>query len=78
LAARRATLSRFAGEGVERHLNASSTGVCIASASRFVSAAMPTTPISSMNCASVIPFARAAAVCERMQYSQDWATETAM
>jgi hypothetical protein len=39
---------------------------------------MPTTAKKSEYCASVIPFARAAAVCEWMQYEQPFVIETAM
>jgi hypothetical protein len=39
--------------------------------------AMATIAISSASCGSVNPLLRAAAVCERMQYSQLLATETA-
>jgi hypothetical protein len=46
-------------------------------ASRFVSAAMPTTAASSMCISGVMPFARAAAVWDRTQYSQPCAVETA-
>ena len=47
--------------------NASSTGTPSAVTSRLVSAAMPTMAIISRYSASVMPFARALAVCEWMQ-----------
>ena len=46
---------------------ASSTGSCRPVTSAFVCEAMPTTARKSEYCASVMPFARAAAVCEWMQ-----------
>ena len=46
---------------------AASTGSCRPVTSAFVCDAMPTTARKSEYCASVIPFARAAAVCEWMQ-----------
>ena len=46
---------------------AASTGSCRPVTSAFVCEAMPTTARKSEYCASVIPFARAAAVCEWMQ-----------
>ena len=44
---------------------------------RLVCAAMPTMAISSISSGSVMPLARAAAVCEWMQYSQPCAIDTA-
>ena len=46
---------------------AASTGSCRPVTSAFVCEAMPTTARKSEYCASVMPFARAAAVCEWMQ-----------
>jgi len=57
---------------------ASSTATCKVVTRPLVWCAMPITATSSACCASVIPFARAAAVCECVQYSQEFATETAM
>jgi len=65
-------------DGPPSYLKASSTGTCSPVTMRLVWLAIPTTAISSTSCASVIPLARADAVCERMQYSQELATETAM
>jgi hypothetical protein len=58
-------------------MNCRSTGTRNPLASRFVSFASPTTASSSINIASVMPFLRAAAVCEYVQYSQPLVALTA-
>src|SRR6266480_5769410 len=65
---RRKDLADFPGQPgrqeAAQEMNCRSTGTRNALASRFVSFARPTTASSSMNMPSVMPFLRAAAVCE--------------
>src|SRR5437773_1396070 len=60
-----------------QEMNCRSTGTRNPLASRFVSFARPATASSSMSIASVMPFLRAAAVCEYVQYSQPLVALTA-
>src|SRR6185436_2161610 len=60
-----------------RGMNCGSTSMRSPSDRRLVWLARPTTAISSMNIASLMPFLRAAAVCEKVQYSQPLVTLTA-
>ena len=57
-------------------LNTSSTGICMAVAVRFNSVARPMTRSMSLYIASVMPFWRAKAVCEWMQYSHPFMIDT--
>src|SRR5205823_12887912 len=62
---------------IPHEMTCRSTGTRNPMASRLVSFARPATASSSMCIASVMPFLRAAAVCEYVQYSQPLVALTA-